>query len=144
VGTRITLDHPLLGTGPDTYATQFPRYRDSVLPPERAAVLARFRPESPHNVYLAISAGLGIPALGAYLALIALALICAARSVRGTTGLVRVAGIALIGAIVGHLVTDAFMTAELTGSWLFWTLLGAAVSLRPENHEGPGKTRTPR
>jgi O-antigen ligase len=161
VGARITLDHPLLGTGPDTYATEFPRYRNNVLPPDRAAVLEKFRPESPHNVYLAISSGLGIPALGAYLALIALALIRAARSVHGSGGPLRVMAVALIGAIVGHVVSDAFMTAELTGSWLFWTLLGAAVTLpgatkpaaheapgrdanRDGNREGPGRTRTPR
>ncbi len=144
VGLRITLDHPLLGTGPDTYAVEFPRYRDVVLPPERAAVLSKFRPESPHNVYLAISSGLGLPALVAYLALIGLALISAARTVRGSTGPTRILAVALIGAIVGHLVSDAFMTAELTGSWLFWTLLGAAVSLRAGNHEGSGRTRTPR
>ena len=144
VGVRITLDHPLLGTGPDTYATEFPLYRNIVLPPERAGLLAKFRPESPHDVYLAISSGLGMPALAAYLALIALALIRAARSVRGSSGAIRFMGVALIGAIVGHVVTDAFMTAELTGSWLFWTFLGAAVSLPAQNHEGPGKTRTPR
>jgi O-antigen ligase len=158
VGLRITLDHPLLGTGPDTYATDFPRYRNAVLAPERAAVLEKFRPESPHNVYLAISSGLGIPALAAYLAVIAGALIRAARSARSSSGPLRVAAVALIGAIVGHLVSDAFMTAELTGSWLFWTSLGAAVSLpepatvragqdpgdRDRNREGSGRTRTPR
>jgi putative inorganic carbon (HCO3(-)) transporter len=144
VGLRITLEHPLLGTGPDTYAVEFPRYRDTVLSPERAAVLSKFRPESPHNVYLAISSGLGIPALAAYLALIALALLRAARSVRSSTGPTRIVAVALIGAIVGHVVSDVFMTAELTGSWLFWTVLGAGVSLRAGNHEGSGRTRTPR
>ena len=35
--------------------------------------------------------------------------------------------IALLAAIVGHLVTDASMTAEVTSAWLFWVLLGAAL-----------------
>ena len=129
VGLRIMFDHPVLGTGPDTYALVFPRYRDRVLTAERAAFMERFRPESPHNVYLAISTGLGIPALIAYLALIAMVLVRAVRSVLLTTGPIRIVGVALIGAIVGHLVSDAFMTAELTGAWLFWTFLGAAASL---------------
>jgi O-antigen ligase len=129
VALRITVDHPVLGMGPDTYATVFPRYRNTVLAPERAAFMRQFRPESPHDIYLAISSGLGIPALLAYLTVIAMALARAIRSVRRNAGEIRVVGVALIGAIVGHLVSDAFMTAELTGSWLFWTLLGAAVSL---------------
>ena len=129
VGARITLDHPLLGTGPDSYALEFPAYRDTVLPRARAAFMARFRPESPHDVYLAYSAGLGLPALAAYLALIGGALAAAGRALRRADPAVRVVVIALVAAIVGHLVTDAFMTGELAGAWLFWALLGIAVGL---------------
>ena len=129
VGARITLDHPLLGTGPDSYARVFPAYRDTVLPPARAAFMARFRPESPHDVYLADSAGLGLPALVAYLALIGGALAAAGRALRRADPAVRVVVVALAAAIVGHLVTDAFMTGELAGAWLFWVLLGMAVGL---------------
>ena len=89
VGARISLDHPLLGTGPDSYALEFPAYRDLVLPPARATFLARFRPESPHDVYLAYADGLGLSALAAYLALMAGALLAAWRAVRRTDGAVR-------------------------------------------------------
>ncbi len=133
VGVRISLDHPLLGTGPDSYALEFPRYRDVVLPPGRAAFLARFRPESPHDVYLAYADGLGLPALAAYLALAAGALVAVwravRRAVRRADGAVLVLSLAIGSALLGHLVTDAFMTAELAGSWLFWVLLGVAVGL---------------
>ncbi|MGO9206242.1 MAG: O-antigen ligase family protein [Candidatus Limnocylindrales bacterium] len=128
VGLRITLDNPLLGTGPDSYVLVFPAYRDTTLPPTRAAFMARFRPESPHDVYLALASGLGLPALACYLALIAGALLAAARALRSHEGQAQVLGVALVAAIVGHLVTDGFMTAELAGTWLFWVFLGAAVA----------------
>ena len=63
---RIAIEHPLLGTGPDSYVLVFPKYRDRVLPGDRAAVLP-VPPESPHNVYIAIASGMGIPALAAFI-----------------------------------------------------------------------------
>ena len=47
VGLQIAIDHPLIGTGPDSYALAFPEYRDRVLSPESAEKMTRFRPESP-------------------------------------------------------------------------------------------------
>jgi O-antigen ligase len=109
VGLRITLDHPLVGTGPDSYALVFASYRDTTLPPTRAAFMARFRPESPHDVYLALGSGLGLPALACYIALIAGTLIAIGHSLpaRGRKG--QVLGAALMAAIVGHVVTMASM-----------------------------------
>jgi putative inorganic carbon (HCO3(-)) transporter len=130
VGAAIALDHPLLGTGPDSYVLVFPQYRDRVLLPDRAAAMARFRPESPHNVYLAIADGSGIPALIAYLAIIAAcgaSLLRAAR--RPLPRSTRLAMAGLAGAIVVHLVTDMFMTGEPSSTAIFWILLGAAAGL---------------
>jgi O-antigen ligase len=128
VGLRITLDHPVAGTGPDSYALIFPVYRDATLPPTRAGFMARFRPESPHNVYLALGSELGLPALACYVALIVGALIVTGRSLLARGWKAQVQGAALIVAIVGHVVTDGFITAELASSWLFWVVLGAAVA----------------
>jgi O-antigen ligase len=129
VGAAVTLDHPLVGTGPDSYVLVFPTYRDRVLPPAQAAIMARFRPESPHNVYLAFSSGLGLPALAAYLALVVGALVAAWRTRRTLDRRMTILGTTLLVVLAGHLITDAFMTGELAGSWLCWTLLGAAVAL---------------
>lgn len=134
VGVAIAADHPLVGTGQDTYVLVFPDYRDRILAPDRAAIMARFRPESPHNVYLAIAAGAGFPALAAYLAVIAAVawrLVAVLRAGGATSPSDRPVAAALLAAIAGHLVTDAFMTAEVTGSILFWLLLGLAAALRP-------------
>jgi hypothetical protein len=35
----------------------------------------------------------------------------------------------VFAAVSGHLVTDLFMTAETTGSLLFWTILGVGAAL---------------
>lgn len=125
VGLRIALDHPLLGVGPETYPFLFAQYRDTVLPPARAAVMARFTPESPHDVPLAIADGAGIPALAAYLTLVLGALALAWRRLRQTSRGERLLLGGLVAAVAGHLVTDLFMTADVTGSWIAWVLLGA-------------------
>lgn len=130
VGTRIALDYPLLGVGPEIYPELFPRYRDVVLSPARAAIMARFRPESPHSVPLAIAVGAGIPALVAYLAFLLLAVSTGWRRLRQAPPRERVLFAALLAAVAGHFVTDLFMTAEVTGSWIFWILLGALCATR--------------
>ena len=35
----------------------------------------------------------------------------------------------MLAAVAGHLVTDAFMTADVTGTWLFWVLMGAGLGV---------------
>jgi O-antigen ligase len=129
VGLAIATDHPLVGTGQDTYVLLFGEYRDRVLSPGRAVVMSVFRPESPHNVYLATAAGAGLPALAAYVAIVtaAVARILGAMRTAVEPGAWLI-GAALLAAIVGHLVTDAFMTAETTGSVLFWLVLGVGAA----------------
>jgi O-antigen ligase len=107
----------------------FDGYRDRILAPDRAALLSRFRPESPHNVYVATAAGAGVPALVAYLAVIGLSgagMVVAMRS--GATPGARIFAAACLAAAAGHLVTDTFVTAETTSSVLFWTVLGAGLA----------------
>jgi putative inorganic carbon (HCO3(-)) transporter len=128
VGLAITADNPFTGTGQDTYAVVFPEYRDDVLTEAFAAYLARFRPESPHNVYLSVAAGTGVPALLAYLVVVGGAGIAIFRHI-GARSSESILLSALIAAMVGHVVTDSFMTIDLSGSWLFWALMGAGLAL---------------
>ena len=130
VGVTIAADHPVVGTGQDTYVLLFGEYRDQVLSPERAAVMSYWRPESPHNVYIAVAQGAGLPTLAAYLAVIAAVvgrILTAMRPPKDPPTLFISA--ALLAAIAGHLVTDTFMTAETAGSVLFWMALGAGAAL---------------
>ncbi len=130
VGTAIAIDHPLLGAGQETYPLLFDGYRDATLDPYHAEALRHFRPESPHNVYLATAAGAGFPALAAYLAIIGGVVVMFTRAIRSAaTTWTRLAFVALLATVTGHVVTDAFMTAEVAGSWTFWVLMGAGVGL---------------
>ena len=61
VATHIALDHPLLGTGQETFPDHFPGYSHDVLPADRAEFLDAYRVESPHNVFLGVAAGAGLP-----------------------------------------------------------------------------------
>ena len=135
IGVAISADHPLVGVGQDGYVLVSHEYRDQVLSPERAAVMSVFRPESPHNVYLAIADGAGLPALAAYLSIILTVgarIIRTLRRVQDPRTWPIAAG--LLAAIAGHLITDLFMTAETSGSVLFWSLLGVGAAL-PEISE---------
>ena len=130
VGIAIAADYPLFGVGQDSYVLVFDEYRDQVLSPERAAHMAMFRPESPHNAYLALADGAGLPALATYLTIVATVggrILRALGTVQQPQAWLVAA--ALLAAIGGHLVTDLFMTAETTGSVLFWTLLGTGAAL---------------
>lgn len=127
VGLAIAVDHPLSGTGQDTYAIIFPDYRDRVLDEEYADHFSRFRPESPHNAYLAIAAGAGFPALAAYGFLVGSAIFILLPGARGKRQeSILLAGI--VTALVGHLATDWFLTIDLPSSWLFWVMIGAGLS----------------
>jgi O-antigen ligase len=141
VGIRIALDHPLLGTGPDSYVLEFSKYRDDVLPPDRAAVLAQFRPESPHDVYIAIASGMGIPALIAFLVAVGSVLWAAARAARRPLAAAdRFAIAGLTGAVALFLVTNVFMTGEPSTSGIFWMALGslAGIAAAARNVAVPG------
>jgi O-antigen ligase len=129
VAAHVAGDHPLLGTGQETFPDQFAQYNRDVLPAERAAYFARFRIESPHNVYLGIAAGTGLPALAAYLAILATAAYALVRGARAAGGELRLVLVGVLAAGAGHLVTDAFMSPDLTGTWLFWVLLGSAAGV---------------
>jgi O-antigen ligase len=125
VAAQIAVEHPVLGTGPETFPDVFPRYSHSVLPADRASALDAFRVESPHNVFLAVAAGSGVLGLTAYLGVIVSFFVALIRAVRSATRELRLLLVA--AAATGHLVTDAFMSAEITSTWLFWTLLGATL-----------------
>jgi putative inorganic carbon (HCO3(-)) transporter len=129
VAGQMALDHPLLGIGQETYPDRFAEYSHELLPADRARVHDQFRVESPHNVPLAIAAGSGIPSLVAYLAIIVSVIVLMIRAARAADDApVRAGFVLLLAAMFGHLVTDMFMTAELTSTWVFWVLMGVGVS----------------
>jgi O-antigen ligase len=127
VAAEIAKDHPVLGTGPETFPDVLPRYAHDVLPADRASELDAFRVESPHNVYLGIAAGSGLPALIAYLVVIGGFVVLTLRTLRVATRNVKIVVVAILGGVAGHLATDAFLSPEVTSTWLAWTLLGGSL-----------------
>jgi O-antigen ligase len=130
VAIRMIEDHPLVGIGPETFPDEFPGYSRTVLSATAVRHYERFRVESPHNAVLAVASGAGIPAAIAYLSVLVgviYVLWHATRTRRDAA--VRLALLAVMAAVLGHVVTDAFMSSEITGSWLFWILVGAGVGI---------------
>ena len=128
IGSQVALDHPLLGTGPETFPVVFRPYLDRVLPPDRAELLGRFRLESPHNELIGIAAEMGLPALAAYVVFLVAAATACVRSARATSGASRSLAMVLLAILAIHVVTNFFMTPEIATSELFWILMGAGLA----------------
>jgi putative inorganic carbon (HCO3(-)) transporter len=138
VAARIVEDHPLLGTGPETFPEEFPRYSRLVLPPSHVRYFDQFRVESPHNEVLAVAAGAGIPSALCYLLVLVAAGIVLVRGIKtASTAAMRLALVAVLAAMAAHFVTDSFMSAEVTGSWMIWTLIGAGVAVASRQRADP-------
>src|SRR5207245_2040087 len=56
---RMALERPLLGYGPETFPTEFPRFQSA----ELARAFPDFYHESPHNVFLDALTSQGFPGL---------------------------------------------------------------------------------
>lgn len=128
VAGAIIEDHPLLGIGHEAYPEAFPGYAETELSAESREALAPFRPESPHNVYLATAVNAGVVAAVLYAAVLGWAIWTAGARVVRTGAPVAVA---VFFALVAHAVTDAFMTAEAAGTWLAWLLIGWLAATQP-------------
>jgi putative inorganic carbon (HCO3(-)) transporter len=128
VGSQIAIEHPLLGTGPETFPLVFRPYLDQVLPRDRAEILGRFRLESPHNELIGVAAEMGLPALVAYVAfLIASASACVRRA-RAATGASRSIALVVLATLATHVVTNLFKTPDVTTSEVFWITVGAGLA----------------
>lgn len=128
VGAQVALEHPLLGTGPETFPLVFRPYLDQVLPDDRAELLGRFRLESPHNEFVGIAAEMGLPALAAYLVfLVACAMACVRRA-RAVDPVSSSIALVVLATLANHVVTNFFMTPEVTTSEVFWITLGAGLA----------------
>ncbi len=121
----ITLHHPVLGTGPDTFAVEYPRYRSRA----DGAQLGLLLSDKPHNVLLESAADTGVLGLGAYLAVLTLVGIAVVRRRREADARERLLLAGFTAAFVAYL-AQAFFSIDvppLAASG--WILLGALVAL---------------
>jgi O-antigen ligase/tetratricopeptide (TPR) repeat protein len=123
---RMIEERPLVGGGLDTFATLYPRYRER----ESASMPADVMPNAPHNGYLQLAAGTGIPGLAAHVYLLVIVLRRLLRTTAGT----KVAPEASLAAACAASIS-VFLIQDLTG-WSqlalhasFWLVLGVAVAV---------------
>lgn len=144
IAGHVVADHPVLGSGPDTFPLVFGDYRDDVLSADSAARLRPFRVESPHNIVAATAAGSGLPAAIAQVIAMLGAAVVALR-----TGWVRrgeassLLHLAVGTALIGAFCASMFITADFPTTWLVWLLSGAALSTAAGRVERAGVSPSP-
>jgi O-antigen ligase len=122
---RIFLDHPILGTGLQSYAGNYPSYRL----PQDGALLGLGITDDPHSIFFNYAATTGILGLGAYLALIGLALWYGFRQAGRLDGPRRLLLVAFVSALVGYLAEGAVSIDIPPLAVMGWVALGGIAAL---------------
>ena len=128
IGVAIALDHPVLGTGPETFPLVFDDYLKGVIPEDRIDHFRRFRLESPHNGWIGVAAESGIPALIALIAFMAAVASACAHSVSSGSTRSRTIVLAVLAALAVHAITTSFKTPETSTSLLVWVVAGSGLA----------------
>ena len=123
----------LVGAGPETFSTEFPRYQSV----ELARAYPEFYHESPHNIFLDALVSQGLPGLVALLAVCGLAFY-AAWQVRTS----KPAGALACGFFAG-LVSQQFTVFTLATALYFYLTLAMLVGMAQKAAGPPQRTRWP-
>lgn len=120
--------HPVLGTGPDTYALYFPNtdYLNLYHTGFSNEIITK-----PHSLYLQIAAQTGIPSLIAFLVFYAMYAISSIKLYMRYNFKkyeVRI-GIAILAGTFGYLVTSIANDSTIAVAPLFWTLIGVGLAI---------------
>lgn len=120
--------HPILGTGPDTYALYFPNtdYLNLYHTGFSNEIITK-----PHSLYLQIATQTGIPSLIAFLAFYVMFALSSIRLyMRYTMKQYEVCiGIAILAGTFGYLVASIANDSTITVSPLFWALIGVGLAI---------------
>ena len=131
---RATLDHPLVGSGPDTFVLTYPRYRH----PLDGAYLGSRLTAKPHNVVLERAADTGLPGAAAYVALLGLALWRGLRRARGLGGPERLVLSCFVGTLAAY-GAQSLVSVDIPNlAVLGWVAIGAIAVLVVEADPGGG------
>jgi O-antigen ligase len=128
---QMSTHRPLVGFGPETFATEFPRFESIQL----ASAYPDFYHESPHNVFLDALTSQGMFGLLAFVGLCALGAGSALQACRSG----RVLGPPLAAALVGLLVAQQFAVFVFTTS-LYFHLLVALLVVTAWTPPKPGRS----
>lgn len=123
---RSFLDHPIVGTGPDTFYAYYPRYRP---PADGDDLTVLVTVDAPHNVLLARASDTGVLGLGSYLLLIGLALRYGWRRCRQLDGHASVLLSALLGVLAAYLAQGFFSIDVAALAMTSWIAIGGIAAL---------------
>lgn len=143
VALRIFRGHPLGGVGLGSYRAAEPAYATQTFNLSVPQYIVRFQ-QLAHNMYLQVAAELGAVGLLLFLAILALPLRLAARSLQGfadvpTTLEFPVRG--LLAGVVGMLAAYLFLSADIEKP--LWLVLGLLASVPELLREGSAETTRP-
>src|SRR3989440_6931674 len=124
-GLRIFRHHPILGTGPDTYYANYPRFRL----PAAGAKLGLPITDQPHNVFVEYASNSGILGLGSYLALLGLTLWYGYRRIRDLQGTTQLLLAAFMTTLVAYMVNGFFSIDVPPLAVMGWVALAGIATL---------------
>lgn len=130
VASEVFVEHPLVGTGPETFYETYPLHRRL-----KQAADGSFPAitDKPHNVFLEYAADTGILGLGAYLALVGTALLYGYRRCRELQGEQRLALAAFVGMLVAYLAQASVSIDVPALALMGWVSIGAIATLADPN-----------
>lgn len=122
---RMFLAHPVAGTGLETYFANYPRYRVAA----DGAQLGLVIPDEPHSIFFQYAADTGVLGLGAYLALVGLALWYAYRRAQNVAGPQRLLLVTFAATLVSYLAQGAVSIDMPPLATMGWVALGGIAAL---------------
>lgn len=125
VGVDVALDHPLVGTGLDTFYAQYPKGRSA----SAAKVQGLTLPDKPHNIFIEYAANTGVFGLASYLALVIGAILLARRTLKRNQAAPDLLLLAFLGALVAYLVQGFFSIDEPPLAIMGWICIGGIAVL---------------
>lgn len=121
---KVISDHPVLGTGPDTFYANYARYSS---PDVRLNPTSEMT-DNPHNIFLAHAVGSGLLGAGLYVALIGLTFSYGVRRLRRSREHRLL--LATFLAVLGGYVVQGFFSIDVPAlALLGWLCVGAVAAL---------------
>lgn len=119
-------DHPILGTGPDTYYANYPAYR----PPENGADPTLQLENNPHNIFLAHAVGSGLVGLAAFLLVLGYVLRLAFRGLRSIEDdRLRLLLLTFTAVLCGYVAQGLVSIDHIPLAMLAWVSFGAIAAI---------------
>lgn len=122
---QIFLDHPVIGTGPDTFYAFYPQYRPAADALKNPFVLV----DKPHNIFVERATDTGFVGISIYLLIIVLACGYGLRALRNANDGQHLLLLCVLGSFCAYLVQGFFSIDVPSTAFMGWVLLGVIACL---------------